>query len=210
MGPSHGVQSLRNRLLQRGSPWCHKPCQKTYSSVGSCLHESAGPGRSLLQRGAPHTVIASFMHLSTPVRGPFMGYRWRSAPPWISLDCKGDSLPHHCLSSRAAREDTLLRHLEHLLPLPSSLTLVSTELFLSHLLTPLSQLPCYPSFFPFLKYVITEVLPPLLVGLALARGGSILEPAGTGFIRHGGSFLQLLIEATPIAPPLPKPCHTNP
>ena len=29
-----------------------------------------------------------------------------------------------------------------------------------------------------------------------------------GFIRHGGSFSQLLTEGTPIAPPLPKPCHT--
>jgi len=54
------------------------------------------------------------------------------------------------------------------------------------------------------------VLPPLLIGLALASDGSILEPGGTGFIRHGGSFQQLLTEATPIAPPLPKPCHANP
>jgi len=46
--------------------------------------------------------------------------------------------------------------------------------------------------------------------LALASGGSVLEPAGTGFIRHGGSFSQLLPEATPTAPPLPKPCQTIP
>jgi len=37
--------------------------------------------------------------------------------------------------------------------------------------------------------------------LALASGGSILTPAGIDSIRHGGSFLQLLTEATPIAPP---------
>jgi len=66
--------------------------------------------------------------------------------------------------------------------------LVSAELFLSHLLTPLSQLPVYRSFFPLLNHVITQALPPLLIGLALAGGGSILEPAGTGFIRHGRSF----------------------
>jgi len=48
------------------------------------------------------------------------------------------------------------------------------------------------------------------MGSALASGGSILEPAGTGSVRHGGSFSQLLTEATPIAPWLPKPCHANP
>jgi len=34
----------------------------------------------------------------------------------------------------------------------------------------------------------------------LASGGSVLEPAGTGSIRHGGSFWQLLTEAVPVAP----------
>jgi len=68
-----------------------------------------------------------------------------------------------------------------------------------------------PQFFlPLLKYVIPEALPPSLIGLALASSGSVLELAGIGFIRHGESFSQLLTEATPIAPPLPKPCHANP
>jgi len=68
-----------------------------------------------------------------------------------------------------------------------------------------------PQFFlPFLKYAIPEALPPLLIGLALASSESVLEPAGTDFVRCGGSFLQVLTEATPIAPPLLKPCHANP
>jgi len=46
----------------------------------------------------------------------------------------------------------------------------------------------------------TEVLPLLLIRLALGSGGSVLEPANTGFIRHGESFSQLLTEATPIGP----------
>jgi len=29
-----------------------------------------------------------------------------------------------------------------------------------------------------------------MIGLALASGGSVLELAGTGFIRHGWSFSQ--------------------
>jgi len=118
-------------------------------------------------------------------------------PPWTA---EGQpALPWS--STRAAKEEPLLWHLEHLLPPPSSLTLVSAELFLSHRPTPPSNCPLTTDFFlPLLKYVITETLPPLLTGLALASGGSILELAGTGFIRHGGSFSQLLTEATPVAP----------
>jgi len=43
-------------------------------------------------------------------------------------------------------------------------------------------------FFPLVKYVITDVLPPMLIGLALASSGSVLVLAGIGSIRHGGSF----------------------
>jgi len=56
-------------------------------------------------------------------------------------------------------------------------------------------------FVPLLKYVITEVLPPSLTGLAFASGGSVLVPAGIGSIRKRGSFQQLLTEATLVAPP---------
>jgi len=75
-----------------------------------------------------------------------------------------------------------------------------------------STLPfhCRDFFLPLLKYVITEVLPPSLMGLALASGKSVLEPAGTGSIKQGGIFSQLLTEATHIPPPLPKPHHVNP
>jgi len=65
-------------------------------------------------------------------------------------------------------------------------------------------------FFPLLKYLISEVLPLSLIGSASVSSGSILELADIGSIRHGGSFWQLLTEATPVALPLPKPCHTNP
>ncbi|PKU39851.1 hypothetical protein llap_9848 [Limosa lapponica baueri] len=43
-----------------------------------------------------------------------------------------------------------------------------------------------------------DVLPLLLMGsVTLASGGSVLEPAGIGSVRHGGSFWHLLIEDTP-------------
>jgi len=76
LGPFHGVQSFRNRLLQRGSPQGHKPCQQTCSSVGSSLHGSVGPGRSLLQCELPMGLqLPSGIHLlqrgvpSTACRG---------------------------------------------------------------------------------------------------------------------------------------------
>ncbi|KAM9590855.1 uncharacterized protein ACIBXB_005903 [Morphnus guianensis] len=96
-------------------------------------------------------------------------------------------------------------------PPPSSLILVSAGLFLLHVLTPLSGCHfCLSQLFFLLKNVITEVLPLSLIGSALAGGGSILEPAGIGALEHRGSFQQLLTEATPVTPPLPKPCHTKP
>jgi len=54
------------------------------------------------------------------------------------------------------------------------------------------------------------VLPPLLMGSALASGVSVLEPAGIESVGHRGSLYQLLTEATPVAPLLPKPWHANP
>ena len=70
-----------------------------------------------------------------------------------------------------------------LLP-PSSPTLVFAGLFLT-LLSPLSS-PTL-AVVSFLKYAVTEVPPASLMSLVLAGGGSILEPAGTSSVWHGGS-----------------------
>jgi len=69
-------------------------------------------------------------------------------------------------------------------PPPSLLTLVSAELLLSYSHSSL----LLQVFSPLLKCVIPEELPVLLMGSALASGGSILELAGIGFIGHGGIF----------------------
>jgi len=153
--------------------------------MGSSLHGSAGPGRSLLHCGLPTgSQPASGIHqLRHGV--PSIGYRWRSAPPWISMDCRGTT----CLTIVFITVcKGTLSALESGAPPPpsSSLTLVSAELFLLHRLAP----DCcfhHSFFFPFLKSVFTEMLPPLL-GLALASGRSILNPAGIGSVRHGESF----------------------
>jgi len=145
VGPSTGCSPPGTGCSSVGHPRDHKPCQQTCSGVGSSLHGSAGPARSLLQHGLP---TGSLLPSDIPLLRcgvPSTGYRWISAPPWTSMDCRGQ-LASPWSSTRAAREDSLLRHLEHLLPSPL-LTLVSAELFLSHHLTPLSSLQFLRSLF---------------------------------------------------------------
>jgi len=129
-----------------GPPWGHKLCQQTCSGVGSSLHGFAGPARSLPQRGLPTgSQLPLGIHLLR--HGvPSTGYRWISAPLQTSKDCRETTASPQS-SSQVAREGSLLRHLKHLLPPTSSLTLMSAKLFLSHRLTPLSSLPFHRSFF---------------------------------------------------------------
>jgi len=201
MGCSPSGTSCSSMGLPRG----HKSCQQTCSRVGSSLHRSTGPARSLLQCGLPIGSQPSSHTFTCFGMGSSTGYRWISAPLWTSMGCRGTAcftmiFSSGCrgISAPAPGAPT---------PPPSSQTLVSGEWFLSHILTPLYCCCCAACLFPLFKYVITEALLPSLMGSALASGGSVLEVAGIGSIRNGGSFRQLLTESTPIAPPLPKPCH---
>ena len=132
-----------------------------------------------------------------------MGCRWISAPPWTSMGCRGTSLPHHGLHHRL-----------HGNLCSGAWSTVSCSFFtdlgvcrvvsLTYSHSPLSA--AVPQrFLPLLKFVVTEALPPLLIGSALASGRS-LEPSGTSSIQHRASTWCLPTEA----PPLPKPCHVNP
>jgi len=188
--PSTGCSPSGTGCSSVGPPRGHTSCQQTSSGMGSSLHGSTGPGRSLLQHGLSlESQPPSGIHLLR--RGiPSTGYRWRSAPPWTSMDCRGTA----CLTI------VFIMNCKGRLcsgvwstSSPSFFTdlgvcrVVSLTLSHSSLLTAL-----LPQFFPLLKYVITEALPLSLIGLALTSGGSVLEPAGTGFITHGGacSFSQ--------------------
>ena len=137
VGPFHEVQSFRNRLLQHGSPagsqvlpanllqhgllypWGHRSCQEPAPAWAS------------------HRVTASFGHPPALAWGPLSrGCRWISAPLWTSMGCRGTAcltmvFPMGCRGISAPAPGAPP-------PPPSSLTLVSAELFLSHLLTPLS------------------------------------------------------------------------
>jgi len=149
--PSTGCSPSGTGCSSVGPPQGHKPCQQTCSGMGSSLHESAGPGRSLLQRGLPTgSQLPSGIHLLR--RGvPSTVCTWISAPPWTSMGCRGTA----CLTmvfSMSCKGRHSAPAPGSPPPPPSSLALVSAELFLSHRLTPLSSLPFLPAvfFFPFL------------------------------------------------------------
>jgi len=213
-------ETILHKLLQRESfPWAaalHELPQCGSFPWGAVLQEQAAPAwvphrvTSPASKPAPtwaplsmgpqvlagvcssmgfpwsHSLLQAYICSSM---GSSTGYRWISAPPWTSMGCRGTTcLTMVFITGCRGKISALASGAPP--PPPSSLTLVSAELFLSHSLTPLSQTAISMQVFPLLKYVISETLPPLLIGLALASSGSVLELAGIGSIRHGGSFSQ--------------------
>ncbi|KAK4818526.1 hypothetical protein QYF61_014362 [Mycteria americana] len=101
VGPFHGVQSFRNRLLQRGSP---VGSQVLPANLLQCGLLSPRVHRSC-QEPAPawasHGVTVSFGCTPAPAWGPpwpavdicstvgLHGLQWISAPPWASMGCRG-------------------------------------------------------------------------------------------------------------------------
>lgn len=69
--------------------------------------------------------------------------------------------------------------------------MVSSELFLSHILTfLLTDAAFAQQLLPVFKYVITEVQLLLLIGSASASSWSSLDPSGTGSTGEGGGFTE--------------------
>lgn len=120
---------------------------------------------------------------------PSMGCRWISAPPWISVDCRGKScltmvftvgyggdLSSGAYSTSCPSFTTDLDALHssscHIVSLISFLTAINSgqKHFLLH------------------KLVITEVLLPSLMGSALASSRFVLELTGSGSPEYGRSF----------------------
>uniref|UniRef100_A0A8B9RUN6 Protein artemis n=1 Tax=Accipiter nisus TaxID=211598 RepID=A0A8B9RUN6_9AVES len=99
-----------------GPPWGPKCCQQTCSSVGSSLHGATGPARSLLQRGLPTgsqppsgiPLLRRGVLCSRAAGGDLLP---RGAP-WAA-----GGQPASPGSSPRAAGESLLRRLEHLLPL---------------------------------------------------------------------------------------------
>jgi len=189
-----GTQALPKNLLHHRllSPWVHRSWQEP------------APAWVL------HGVTASFRHPPALAWGPFHGLQVDICSIMDIHGLQGDNLPHHGLhhelQGRALSSSVLCTSSPSFFTDLGVCRVVSFTSSHSPLLTAVSL----HFFLPFLNYVIPEVLQSSLIGLALASSRSVLEPADTGFIRHGGSFSQLLTAATPIAPLLSKPCHTNP
>jgi len=134
MGSSHGVQSFRNRLLQSGSlvgsqvlpanllqrgllsPWGHRSCQEPTPVW------------------APHEVTASCGDIHLFRCGVLRGLQVDICSTMDRHGLQGDSLPCHDLLHRLQGKISALVPGAPPAP-PSSLTLVSAELFLSHSLT---------------------------------------------------------------------------
>jgi len=131
---------FRNRLLQHGSPTGSQALPANLLWRGLLPPRVHRFWQKLVPEQAPHGVTASFRHPPVLV-GSFpratSGYLLHCGPPWAA----GGQPASPWSLSQVAREDSPFRHLEHLLPPPFSLTLVSAELFLSHRLTPPSPLP---------------------------------------------------------------------
>jgi len=95
--PSTGCSPSGSGCSSVGPPRGHKSCQQTCSCVGSSLHGSAGPARTLLQHGGPHRVMASFRHPPAPAWGPFHGLQVYICSTMDLYGLQGNKLPHHGL-----------------------------------------------------------------------------------------------------------------
>lgn len=91
----------------------HKPRQQTCSRVGSSLHGSTGPARTLLQCGLPMGSQPSFEQPTSPKWASSMGCRWISALPWTSMGCKVTACSPWSAPQPAS--GSLLWRLKHLL-----------------------------------------------------------------------------------------------
>jgi len=80
-----------------GLPWGYKSCQQICSSVGSSLHKSSDPGRSLLLCRGPHGITDSCRHPPALVWDPFHGLQVDICSTVHHHGLQGDNLSHHDL-----------------------------------------------------------------------------------------------------------------
>jgi len=143
VGPFHGVQSFRNRLLQRESPTGSQALPANLLWRGLLSPRVRRSWQEPAPAWAIHGVTASLWHPPAPAWGPPQaagGDLLHCGPPRTA----GDSLPHHGLHHRLHQGNLCSSACSTSSP-SSSLTLVSAELFLSLIITPLS---CSRCFFP--------------------------------------------------------------
>jgi len=200
-----GCSPSRTECSSVGPPWGHKFFQQTCSAVGSSVHGSTGPARSLLQHGLPTGSLASLgIHLLQC--GVLHGLQADICSTVDLYGLQGHSLPHHGLLHRLQgylcsgiwSTSSLSFFTDLGVCRATSLTFFST----------LSLAVAAQHFLPVLGYIITEVLPTLQTGSALASGRSAAELAGTGFVQLGVAP-AVFSQKPPLQPPATLPCKPN-
>lgn len=97
---------------------------------------------------------------------------------------------------------------------PSPLTLVTAEMFFSHMFIFLfsgCNFSCAITVFPYSCNIIPEMPPPSLMGLALASSRSLWSHLRLALSNLWRKLLANSYTAQPCAlPNTPKPCHSNP
>jgi len=138
--PSIGCSPSGTGCTTVGLPQGHKPCCKparSWAPLSTGSQVLAGACSSMLSPWG-HRLLGSHVIYLLQRGVHSMGYRWISSPPWTSMDCRGTAWVIMVFIMSCRRKlSTLAPGASP--PPPSSLTLVSAELFLSHSLTPLSR-----------------------------------------------------------------------
>lgn len=184
---------------QRGSLWGPKSCQQSCSSMGSSpgVHRPCQePAPAQASLGA----TVSFGHIYLLPSG---------ALHRLQVDvCSTTALHGLCL--HLGLQGNLCSVVGAPPAPPCAWVLMSTELFLSHLLTPLTgcNCCCKEQHFTLLNSFILEVLPPSLMGPALASRRSILVPAGIKDHQTQGKLIVPHHRSQPCSPL--EPWHENP
>ena len=139
--------------------------------MGSSLHTATGPAKSLLQHRLPTGSQLPSCTSPCSSLGFSSSCRWRSAPLWTSMGCRGTA----CLTMVCSRG---CRGISAQVPGAHPALLLHWPWCLqgcfSYIFSPLSSavIAVAQFFFPLLNYVIPEALPQSLVGSALASSGA--------------------------------------
>jgi len=135
VGPSHGVQSFRKRLLQCGSPTGSQILPSNLLQRGLLfLHGATDTARSLIR------VTTSFRHPPALVFGTLHVLQVDICSTMDLHGLQGDNLCYHGLLHRL--QGNLYSGAWSTSSPPSSLNLVSAGLFLSHISSPLFSCGC--------------------------------------------------------------------
>jgi len=97
MGPSRGVQSFRNRLLQCGSPTGSQAQPANLLRHGFLSPRVCRSWQEPAPAQAPHGFSASFRHPPAPLWSPFQGVQVDICSTMDLHGLQGDNLPHHGL-----------------------------------------------------------------------------------------------------------------